>query len=159
MPSKRYNTIISQLMSYIDGREYSANETFTPNDLLRVTPIHIKEWMTLKAYSTVAPNADTQPVNARSNTLLFYKKAISSFMPRKNVVWDPIRNEGNPTRSDSVNQLIRAVMKSEVRRQGAQSCARRPLEFDEFLCLLSMVNSLRCKNNLKYMILSALTLQ
>ena len=58
------------------------------------------------------------PVLLRSNTLKYYKKATSSFMPRRKPYWDPIRLEGNPTMSEDVNDMIEEVIKLEVRGLG-----------------------------------------
>ena len=48
---------------------------------------------------------------------------------------------GNPIRSDAVNQMIRKVKKVEVRREGVESSARRPLKFDEFKNLVNLLQS------------------
>ncbi|ETM43546.1 hypothetical protein L914_11065 [Phytophthora nicotianae] len=82
-----------------------------------------------------------KPTHARSSTLEFYKKAISSFMPRLTIPWDNVRHEGNPTRSEAVNQLIKTVKRFEVRREGVLSSARRPIEYDEFRDLLTLVRN------------------
>lgn len=51
--------------------------------------------------------------NANTRLLLFrkdyYKKAISSFVPRREVPWDPITREGNPTRAKSINEFVRHI--------------------------------------------------
>jgi len=60
-------------------------------------------------------------------------------MPRINTTWDPVTERGNPTRSDAVKKLIKKVKKFEVRREGAESKARRAVEFAEFLNLLLLV--------------------
>jgi hypothetical protein len=45
-------------------------------------------------------------------------------MPNRLVPWSTTNNEGNPTKSIDVNDLIRHVKKKEVRKQGVapQSC-------------------------------------
>ncbi|OWZ07542.1 LOW QUALITY PROTEIN: hypothetical protein PHMEG_00020051 [Phytophthora megakarya] len=48
---------------------------------------------------------------------------------------------GNITRSDLLNKLIRRVKKFEVRHQGAESKARRSVEFDEFMNLLLLARA------------------
>lgn len=80
-------------------------------------------------------------------------------MPRVAVPWDPVRKEGNPTRSELVNKVIKTVKRFEVRRQGVQSAARRPIEYDEFINLLDLVHSAEGKGTLPYVVSSVLTLQ
>ena len=51
--------------------------------------------------------------------------------------------EGNPAKSDKVNQMINQVKKYEVRQQGEASKVRRSLQVDEFfqpMKLLRMSN-------------------
>jgi len=56
-------------------------------------------------------------------------------------------NCGNPTRSVLVLDLIKAVKKKEVRKQGKASAARRPLEAQEFT---NTINALRrCKDSIR----------
>ena len=74
--------------------------------------------------------------------LEYYKKALSYYMPNRLIGWNAISKTGNPTRSIPVNELIKAVKKKEVRRQGKPSSARRPLEPDEFELMLDMCNNL-----------------
>jgi len=75
-------------------------------------------------------------------------------MPRQNQVWDDIRGEGNPTRAIIINDLIKRVMKSEVRKQGKASHARRPITLDEFYNILRI-----CRMNRLYRLSGVLTLQ
>ncbi|ETK73968.1 hypothetical protein L915_19155 [Phytophthora nicotianae] len=80
-------------------------------------------------------------------------------MPRRTVAWDPIRSEGNPTRSKAVNAVIKKVKRCEVRREGVQSAARRPIEYEEFINLLDQVHSSNDKGAIKYLVSAVLTLQ
>jgi hypothetical protein len=45
------------------------------------------------------------------------EKTISFYMPKHLVQWSTTNNEGNPTKSIDVNDLIRRVKKKEVRQQ------------------------------------------
>ena len=60
-------------------------------------------------------------------------------MQNKLLGWNVETKEHNPTRSVPVNQLIRKVKKDKVQKQGGNSCARRPLEYDEFEKLVRMI--------------------
>jgi hypothetical protein len=54
---------------------------------------------------------------AHENLLAMDKKAISYFMPNRDV-WSATRTEGNPTRSAQVNALlINRVKKKEAKKQ------------------------------------------
>ena len=55
--------------------------------------------------------------------------------------WNVETKTGNPTRSVPVNQLIRRVKKDEVRKRGKSSCARRPLEYEEFEKMVEMIRA------------------
>ncbi|KAG1703778.1 hypothetical protein DVH05_006792 [Phytophthora capsici] len=146
-------------MSFKDGISYGSDHTFTTEALLQITPSDVCRWMNKRAYGDSDPTDDMKPVHARSSTLEFAKKAVSSFMPRVNTSWDPVTEQGNPTRSDAVNKLIKRVKRSEVRREGVGSNARRAIEFDEFLSLLTLARAEEERVAAKYMVNSVLTLQ
>ncbi|OWZ02107.1 hypothetical protein PHMEG_00026388 [Phytophthora megakarya] len=139
--TSRYKPELTRFMSFKDSIVYSNDYVFTMDELLRITPDHVCRWMNQQAYGDPEPNELMKPVHRRSSTLEFAKKAISSFMPRINTTWDPVTERGNPTRSDAVNKLIKKVKKFEVRREGAESKARRAVEFAEFLNLLLVVRA------------------
>jgi hypothetical protein len=110
-----------------------------------------------KAYGTPEPDPDANPTQARSTSLLYWKKAISHYMPNCLMPWDAISGQGNPTRSIEVNTLINKVTKKkEVRKQGVVSQARRAVTHVEFRRMQSI---LREKNDVirRYGIPSLLT--
>ena len=146
-------------MSFKNDVKYNINDEFTQNDLLAITPENICCWMNKKAYGLPFPGPEDRPIHARSSTLIFAKKAISSFMPRSDVQWDNIRKEGNPTRSSDVNKLIYLVKRLEVRHEGSESNARRPIEYQEFLELLTLNGNETGGKSVTLMVGSVLTLQ
>jgi hypothetical protein len=156
---KRYAAILREFMSYKDGTAYAGSRSFTEEELLLTKPSDICRWMKFKAYGDPAPTEDMRPVHARSSTLKFNKKALSFFMPRQSIPWDPILQRGNPSRAGEVNKLIKAVLLSEVRREGVASQARRPIEFDEFLNVLALVRAGSDRTGSKFKIGSVLSLQ
>ena len=113
---KDYHSYLGELMSFIDGAQYERDQLFTPEDLIHIMPEQVKRWMCMKVYGTPDPAETARPVYGRSSSLEFYKKAISHYMPLRLQPWNPIRAEGNPTRSTDVNNLIKKVKKAEVRR-------------------------------------------
>jgi hypothetical protein len=154
-----YKAILTKFMRYKNNIEYEDDYTFSQNELLRITSDDICEWMNVRAYGVPIPTTDMMPVHARSSTLEYIKKAISSFMPRQNIPWDSVRGEGNPTRCVDVNKLIKTVKRLEVRRQGVPSQARRPIEYEEYLDALTVLRCGQTTASSKYMIGSVLTLQ
>ena len=71
----------------------------------------------------------------------FSKKAVSSFIPQNKMIWDPIQKEGNPTWSTKVNYVITKVKKFKLRGEGVVSKARRPIEYDEFIDLMKVLQN------------------
>ena len=84
--------------------------------------------MNFRSYKERHLSASVRQIFARSSTLFFFKKAVSSFMPRNKMIWDTIRKESNPTQSSKVNELITKIKKFKVIKEGGQE----GLEFDEF---------------------------
>ncbi|ETP00324.1 hypothetical protein F441_22259 [Phytophthora nicotianae CJ01A1] len=125
----RYKPALVAFMSFKDGVNYSADMNFSEQARLNITPELLCRWMNHRAYGSEQPTKDMKPTHARSSTLELYKKAISSFMPRLTIPWDNVRHEGNPTRSEAINQLIKTVKRFEVRREGVLSSARRSIEY------------------------------
>jgi hypothetical protein len=81
-------------------------------------------------------------------------------MPRRNIVWDEVRKEGNPTKSQAILGPIKEIGRHEVRGTGVTSAACCPIEWDEYIMLLlaaRLVFSQRDKS--MYMILAVMTLQ
>lgn len=109
--AKQYKGTLDSLMSFVHGRAYGQGKTYTKGELRALTPKDVVRWMNLKAFGITDPPADANPTLARSNSLAYWKKAISFFMPNRLIVWVSGRNEGNPTRSVEVNSLIKRVKK------------------------------------------------
>ena len=124
-------------MAYLHEEEaYEKDHVFSQEVLAALTPNDIKRWMCEKAYGTPEPGPNDHPTLCPSTSLKFWKKAISSFMPNRLMSWNILTNVGNPTKSIEINDLIKAVKKKEVRKQGRASTVRRPLQHDEFQSML-----------------------
>ena len=111
-----YKACLVKLMSHANEQEYDKDYNFSLDELATLTPIHVARWMKLRAYGMEEPGPNDQPTFARSGSLEFWKKAISSFMPNRLMAWNAIASAGNPTRSIEVNDLIKAIRKKEVRK-------------------------------------------
>ncbi len=90
--SDSYLYCLCLLMSFLDDTEYKMinNTIFTQERLLKITDIDIYRYLADKAFGTPELNGDSVPDQCRSTTIKYHKKAISSFMPRKRIVWDEI---------------------------------------------------------------------
>jgi hypothetical protein len=108
MPSKNdYKPTLIQLMSFVDSTQYEKDHEFTRERLLQVTPRDIERWMNQKAYGTTDPGPDAKPTEARASSLQYWKKALSSYMPNRLMTWNVATQQGNPTKSTEVNDLIK----------------------------------------------------
>ena len=157
MASKAYVSEIKRFLKYkfVDDVDYTDN-TY----LLQITDVDVVKYLNLRAFGKENPSEGDLPTYGRANTLKCIKKKLSFFMPRKNVVWDEITKQGNPTRSIAVNKVLAVVTKYEVRRQGVASQARREIEYDEFLQLMELIKIEPTLNEKeKYRIGSILSLQ
>jgi len=147
-------------MSFIDNTEYSDDTAHPPERLAQVTDIDIYRYLANKAFGTPEPSEDDLPDQCRSATIKFHKKAISHFMPQRNMVWDDVRKEGNPTKSQAVNDLIKKIERHEVRGTGVATTARRPIEWEEYIMLLIAARHVFSnREKAMYMILAVMSLQ
>jgi len=89
MAGAAYKSQFFSFMSFLDGTTYSPSDniTFSQDRLLEITDLDVANSLTFKAYGrNLFPEEglDEFPVAiTRSSTLAFYKKAISSYMPRQ----------------------------------------------------------------------------
>ena len=90
----------------------------------------------MKVFGTPTPGPDANPM-VRSTAVLHWKKCISSFMCDRRSQWSTHREEGNPTRSDPINDLVSYIKRKEVRQEGAPSQARRPCKEGEVRQILA----------------------
>lgn len=127
-------------MSYLDGVDYEDDTQFTLEQLGALTDTMVMRWFNFRTFGTPNPPiGHNMNPDVRSSTILYWKKAISFFMPNKLVAWNQLTNSGNPTRSIALNALVKYVKKKEVRNEGAPSKARRSLTMDEFLRVIEIL--------------------
>lgn len=132
-----YKPTLVSMMSYLDSVQYDKDHTFTDVQLGLVTAADVLRWMNVKTFGIPDPPLDANPTLARSNSIKYWKKALSFFMPNRLMAWNRLTNQGNPTRSIEINDLIKRVKKKEVCKQGVPSSARRPMKeresFDDYI--------------------------
>ena len=136
-----YLRTLRALLSHLDGILYTPEHEITRDRLSQLTPDDIVKYFNFRAYGTPTPSETDRPMNTRSNTLYYWKKALSGCLPNKHIPWNDISKMGNPTKSIQVNQMIKKVTKFEVRKQGKKSCARRPLKEHKFHSILGQLRS------------------
>ena len=134
----KYHSALLSLMSFTHREErnnvdYPKDHRFRPEELGFLTPMHIKRWLCWKVYGTPTPGPNDHPDQGRGNSMEFWKKAVSWYMPNKIAPWNALSNYGNPTRSKEVNDLVRLVRKKEVQKQGKKSQARRSMKKPKFI--------------------------
>lgn len=108
---QRYYTVLRDFMAHFHNKSdiYPPNHEFTQDELGSVAPEDIIKWMNVKLYNKDDPSDFDRPLNGSHHTLDYYKKSISYFMPKKEMSWDPLHKNGNPTRSHEVNSLVKKV--------------------------------------------------
>lgn len=150
--SKRYAKYLQEFLAFGYNEHFSLEEIWQPGAvprdlLLSIRPEKIVEWFQYKAYGKAIIGEEDRPKECRSSTLVSYKKGLSHFMPRQMSPWDPVNHFGNPTRSEALNAVISKVKKFEVRKQGVETSARRPLEYKEYENILRLIKQKAMKSN------------
>ena len=139
MAPRRYSQIMQKFLEskgHYLVLEDVMSKNISEDVLLSIVPEDIVRFFNMKAYGKPVPALDDVPSKCRSSTLTVYKKALSFFSLRCAMQWDDITSIGNATKSKLVNDCIKKVKKCEVRHQGVESKARRPLEWREFIAIL-----------------------
>jgi hypothetical protein len=135
-----YQRIIVHLVSYLDHVQYPKNTVFERGRLAEITGDDVLRWMNVQCFRHPDPPLDARPCR-RSSTMLYYKKALSHFMPNRNMVWNEITSMGNPTKYQKILDLIGLIKQMEVRHQGCPSQARRSLTDPEYIHTIEMLHA------------------
>lgn len=138
---RKYKSTLLQFMRYSNSIAYPNEYEFSVEELVRITPDDIYNWMCYKIYGTEDPDPNESPILGSSNSLLSWKKHISYFMINNLMQWNEISKIGNPTKATLINDLTRAVKKKETRGSGKKSNADRPFEYGEVVQVLNILQS------------------
>ena len=142
MASKTYRKSLACFMGFRDGTTYPPEHEFSADTLSTIAPEEIAAWFRLLAYGTPTPSPTDKPTLCRERTLENHKKKLSFFMPAKGP-WDEGSRRGNPTKSNTVRAIIKALKKAQVCGEGAPSQATRAFTVEEFRQLLDLAPSIR----------------
>ena len=140
-PAGRYRPCLVKLMNFKDHphEDYTNDTVFLEEQLLAIVPTDVVRWLKFRAYGTPDLDADHDPLFARASSMLNWKKQLSHFMPNKAMVWDTVKQCGNPTKSTDINEFITKIKRKEARKQGAEPRKRRPMEAEEYERLIEMI--------------------
>jgi len=146
MPHKKcWHPCLCRFMEFLCGFsvEFDNRATFTRAELLLIRPSDIERWLGLAAHGDpdcdVSDPVSHRPACCRPSNLEAIKRALSCCMPHRHAPW--CNDQGNPTRSAPVNDLIKEVKKFEVRGEGQPSQAKRAVRPNEFAKALSLLRS------------------
>ena len=112
--SKQYAKYLQEFLSFGYDEQFSLEEIqqlgAIPKELLwSIRPEKIVEWFQYKVYGKSNIGEKDRPKECQSSTLVSYKKGLSHFMPRQMSPWNPVKQFGNPTRSEALNAVISKV--------------------------------------------------
>jgi hypothetical protein len=79
----RYHSVLAEFMSYRDGSTYEKTYPFPGDKLLKITPDEVAKWMAYKVYGVEFPGPSDRPAEGGASSMMFFKKAISYFMPNR----------------------------------------------------------------------------
>ncbi len=115
---KLYKPSLDHLMLLIVGRSFALKYIYSDDEFNAITPAHVLHRMNFMTFGTINPAVNANPISARSNSLQYWKKAILFFHPNRLMVSRAGCNEGNPTHSVEINNLIKRVKKKRCKETG-----------------------------------------
>ena len=91
-----------------DNIEYENDAEFTEQQLGELTPEKLMKWFNHETFDIPDPPVghDLAPL-VRTNTLKYWKKVLSFFMPNCLMPWNALSGVGNPTSSKKIYDLIK----------------------------------------------------
>jgi hypothetical protein len=107
-----------------------AESTHAAIDLNSDSAISCCKFFNHPAYGVEHPTENHHPTCCHISTLEQYKKAISHYLPHKDMTWiiGTTGVAGNPTRSRAINDVINELKQGKVRKRGKAFCAKRDLK-------------------------------
>ena len=146
--------VLFGFLSWRDQVEYEKEQRFTNEFLFKITGEEFGDFMEELAYDDIQEGCNADDLHspkARSNTIEYNKKAVSWYMPNRLQAWNSDAQNGNPTRSVQVNDIIKDLKKQECRGTGVASQATRPIEECEWEQMVSSFFNLFYFNTILYL--------
>jgi hypothetical protein len=137
--ARAYKASLAKFLSFLDVTQHPRNYEATDERLLQIQDTDVVRLLNWEAYHEESRDKDARPTYCRGSNLISHKRAISHFIPRQLMTWDPVNNVGSPTQSLKVLKAINDVNTFEVRHQGTPTQIQRPIEYNEFLNVLDIV--------------------
>lgn len=138
----QYRAVIDEFFCWKYGTSAYKRRSYAFTDAMRlaIKPEEIANYFTYRAFDTEKIDENSRPTKHTSNTLEYWKKAISGgVIPCwRDVQWNPRMEEGNPTKSSIVNAVINSVKIHETRGEGKEPEEKREFSIHEFLELLAL---------------------
>ena len=104
--ARRYYSCFFKFMQWkLGGNRLPNDYIFTEEEKGSVQPADIHKWFCWFAYRKENPTPKDNPTQARSSTLVYYKKSMSYFMDT-NEYWNNTHQAGNPTRSRLISPIL-----------------------------------------------------
>ena len=119
---KTYRPYLVAYMSFLNNHRFEKHHVFTKQDLMAATAESVARWMRVKAfgYDVQVFDKNTPKAIIRSSTIEMCKKAVSWYMPYRNVDWNDTPTS-NPTKSTVVNDLINYLKKMKFVKMVVQA--------------------------------------
>ena len=139
--NEAYHRYLLTFMSFRTGLQYEKRHVFPKSELRTITDVDVVRFFRFSMFGVTEEEQVTPDTEwkLRVATVEFAKKAISWYMPRRNVDWDEENGTGNPTKSDAVRTFIQFIKQGECRKLGKPSNAKDPLTMAMFRCALRIL--------------------
>ncbi|KAI2493756.1 hypothetical protein MHU86_20795 [Fragilaria crotonensis] len=133
--NKQYHPYLSEFMAFLHpDAMFDTNSVIGIDLLAEVKPNDVARFLRLKAFGTADPTPDMQPHCGRANSLGQYKKAISYYVRViKSEAWNERIQDGNPTRSAIVNDVIKRVKRQRATNNFLFGSSDKPKRTKEFM--------------------------
>jgi hypothetical protein len=114
-PSPRFHTVLREFMTFVHQRSetYPKEHVFPDDELTPITPQHVCDYLSVKAYGKQNAGVYDKLVITPGN-VDFQMKAINYFMPHNDMDWNDEAMVGNPVKSAQVKLFM-----NKVKRAGA----------------------------------------
>lgn len=109
-----HHRVLVHFMRYLHGVQYDFNHQFSTRDLQAITPSDVERYFKFKTYGNCDADPDLEIPRIGAQSLRSWKKSISYFMRRNSMQWNEVTQDGNPTKSPIIQNLIRTVQRRRL---------------------------------------------